>query len=229
MTHFKNLNAIKWVALVLMAGDHVNKYLFNETLPFLFEAGRAVMPMFCFVLAYNLARPDALANGTYQRVVNRLVIFGLMASPAYILLGGVIDDWWPLNILFTLLTITLVIYFIDRGGRKNQVFALLVFMLCGAVVEFWWPAVLMGVFLWLFFRYSNPFSIAGAVLACASLWYINDNFYALLSVPLVLILSRTPFSLPRFKWFFYAFYPLHLYALMVIRVPMAKAGYLFFT
>lgn len=187
------------------------------------------MPMFCFVLAYNLARPDTLANGTYQRVAYRLVLFGLMASPAYILLGGVIDDWWPLNILFTLLTITLVIYFLDHGGRRNQIVALLIFLLCGAVVEFWWPAVLIGVFLWLFFRYGNPYCIAAAVLACASLWYINDNFYALLSVPLVLILSRTPFSLPRFKWFFYAFYPLHLYALMIIRVPMANAGYLFFT
>jgi len=227
--NLKNLNAVKWVALVLMAGDHVNKYLFNETLPFLFEAGRAVMPMFCFVLAYNLARPDSLANGTYQRVANRLVLFGLMASPAYILLGGVIDDWWPLNILFTLLTITLVVYNLDKGGKLNQVIALLVFLLCGAVVEFWWPAVLMGVFLWLFFRYGNAYYIAGAVLACASLWYINDNFYALLSFPLVLILSRFPFALPRFKWFFYAFYPLHLYALMIIRVPMAKAGYLFFT
>jgi TraX protein. len=58
----KNTEAIKWIALVLMLGDHVNKYLFNESLPFLYEAGRTVMPMFCVVLAYNLARPDTLAK-----------------------------------------------------------------------------------------------------------------------------------------------------------------------
>lgn len=229
MNKLQNTNAIKWVALFLMAGDHINKYLFNETLPFVYEAGRMVMPMFCFVLVYNLARPDTFLNGTYQRVANRLVMFGLMASPAFILLGGVIDDWWPLNILFTLLTITLVIYFIDKGGRNNLLAASAVFIACGAVVEFWWPAILMGVLLWFYLRHSSVYCLVGAVLACGSLWYINGNFYALLSVPLIVLLLRTPFPLPRFKWFFYAFYPLHLYAIMLIRIPMANAGYLFFT
>lgn len=49
------VEALKWLALALMTGDHVNKYLFNGTLPFLFEAGRLALPIFVFVLAYNLA------------------------------------------------------------------------------------------------------------------------------------------------------------------------------
>nr|WEG85486.1 trbP [Escherichia coli] len=54
------IEALKWLALLAMTGDHVNKYLFNGTLPYLFEAGRLALPLFVFVLAYNLARPGAL-------------------------------------------------------------------------------------------------------------------------------------------------------------------------
>ena len=35
-------------------------------------------------------------------------------------------------------------------------------------------------------------------------------------------------ALPRLRWAFYAYYPLHLAALWLIRIPMSKAGYLFF-
>ena len=56
-----SLEAIKWAALILMVFDHTNKYLYAERLPVVFQLGRIVMPMFGFVLAYNLARPDALA------------------------------------------------------------------------------------------------------------------------------------------------------------------------
>ncbi len=66
------IEALKWVALLLMTADHVNKYLFNETLPFLFEAGRIAMPLFVFVLAYNLARPSVSESGAYQRTMIRL-------------------------------------------------------------------------------------------------------------------------------------------------------------
>src|SRR5277367_1315087 len=64
-----SLEAIKWAALVLMLFDHVNKYLFAEKLPVIFQCGRIVMPMFGFVLAYNLARPDAFAKGVHGRMM----------------------------------------------------------------------------------------------------------------------------------------------------------------
>lgn len=56
------VEGLKWLGLLLMTGDHVNKYLFNGTLPFLFEAGRLAMPIFVFVLAFNLARPGQIGR-----------------------------------------------------------------------------------------------------------------------------------------------------------------------
>src|SRR5271156_2823230 len=93
-----SLEAIKWVALVLMVFDHVNKYLYAEKLPVIFQLGRIVMPMFGFVLAYNLARPGALAGGVPGRMLFRLTLTGLAASPMFIILNGMYvttNAWWP--------------------------------------------------------------------------------------------------------------------------------------
>jgi len=66
------LEALKWLALLLMTGDHVNKYLVNGTLPWLFNAGRVTLPLFVFVIALHLARPDILERGAYPPTMKRL-------------------------------------------------------------------------------------------------------------------------------------------------------------
>ena len=58
------IEAMKWLALLSMTGDHVNKCLFNGTLPFLFEIGRLPMPLLIFVLPYNLAQWERSYNLT---------------------------------------------------------------------------------------------------------------------------------------------------------------------
>jgi hypothetical protein len=92
-----SVEALKWLALVLMTGDHVNKYLLNGTVPALFDAGRLAMPIFAFVLAYNLARPGNLERGVYRRTITRLGLFGVVSTPICIALGGLLYGWWPLN------------------------------------------------------------------------------------------------------------------------------------
>ena len=103
-----SIEALKWLALLLMTGDHVNKYLLNGANPLLFNMGRMALPIFCFVLAYNLARPDTLQRGIYGRTMTRLTLFGLAATPAFLALGGLWAGWWPLNVMFTLLAATAV-------------------------------------------------------------------------------------------------------------------------
>ena len=56
-----------------MIGDHINKYLLN-TIPILYNAGRVVMPLFCFVLAYCY-RPDSYTYSVYSKVCQRLMIW----------------------------------------------------------------------------------------------------------------------------------------------------------
>lgn len=174
------VEGLKWLGLLLMTGDHINKYLFNGTLPFLFEAGRLAMPIFVFVLAFNLARPGQRKRGMYQRTMKRLAVFAVIASVPFIALGGLYAGWWPLNILFTLLALTATVYLIERG---NIVAAALVFMNAGATVEYWWPALLLGLAVWSYTRKPTHAAAGVAVLACAALGFFNGNMWALAAFP----------------------------------------------
>jgi hypothetical protein len=211
-----SLEALKWVGLVLMAGDHVNKYLLDEASPALYALGRMVMPLFGFVLMAHLARPGALEGGVHLRVMQRLAIFALLATPAFVhLVGG-----WPLNILATLFLATLVVWLLERGGRAQRCAALIAFLIGGALVEFWWPALLCCLGGWAFLRRPSKFRLLLWALATASLALINGNFAALAALPLIWGASRVDLPIPRLRWVFYAFYPAHL-SLIALAQPLS--------
>jgi TraX protein len=216
-----SLEAIKWAALVLMVFDHVNKYLYAEKLPVIFQLGRIVMPMFGFVLAYNLARPDALARGVHGRMMYRLTLMGLAASPMCIILNGMFvtaSAWWPLNILFLLLLVVSLTYLIDRGGARCYALAIALFILGGAFVEYLWMGVLCCLGAWLFCREASPSRLLLWFLGTLSLTVVNGNTWALVAIPIVLMAGRVVLRLPRRTWVFYAFYPVHLLLLLFVRL-----------
>lgn len=223
-----SIEALKWLALLLMTGDHVNKYLLNGVNPLLFNAGRMSLPIFCFVLAYNLARPDTLQHGVYTRTMSRLALFGLAATPAFLALGGLWAGWWPLNVMFTLLAATVVLSLIDQGSRLSFIAAATVFLFAGTLVEFWWPALSMCLAIWLYCRKPSLVALALLIASCAALWFINGNFWALTAFPVVALATQINFQTPRIKWLFYSYYPVHLTVIWLIRLNMIKAGYLFY-
>ncbi|PZQ77703.1 MAG: conjugal transfer protein TraX [Variovorax paradoxus] len=206
-----SLESLKWVGLVLMAADHVNKYVLGEASASLYAMGRLVMPIFGFVLMYNLCRPGALAQGVHLRVMKRLAVFGALATPAFVVLVG----WWPLNILFTLLAATSIVFLWERGGVPRRLLAMAVFLVGGAIVEFWWPALLCCLGAWAFVRRPSAPRLALWVGATASLSLINGNFAALVAIPLIWGARQVDIPMPRSRWAFYAFYPAHLTALAV--------------
>jgi len=222
------LEALKWFALLLMLGDHINKYLLNGTESWLYDAGRLAMPLFVFVLAFNLARPDSLLKGAYGRTMLRLGITGVAATPAFLSLGGLVYDWWPLNILFTLLVLALILYLIERATPQSCVTAGLIFVVGGSLVEYWWPALIFGIAIWSYCRSQSIIALVLAVSACASLSYINGNHWALASLVILILAIYIDFPFPRLRWVFYAFYPTHLYIIWIMRVKMSTLGYLFF-
>ena len=219
------VEGLKWLGAILMTIDHVNKYLLNGTNQTAFAAGRLAMPIFAFVLAYNLARPVGPALGVYTRTASRLLIFGLLATPAFIALGGPAAGTYPLNVMFTLLAATTVIRMLHSG---RNLAAFVAFSLGGALVEFWWPAIGLCVAVWLYAQRASWTSLALGSLCIASLQWVNGNAWALAVLPVLLLALRWELAVPRWRWLFYAYYPLHLVALWLIRIPLQKAGYLFF-
>lgn len=201
-----SLEALKWVGLLLMLCDHVNKYLLHEASPALYALGRMVMPLFGFVLMANLARPGALEAGVDFRVMRRLAIFGLLATPAFFQLVG----WWPLNILGTLLLVTLIVSLLELGSKAAHCTALIAFLLGGAMVEFWWPALLYCLSVRAYLRRPCGLRLVMWALATASLSTINGNFAAMAALPLIWGAQQVEIPVPRSRWIFYAFYPAHL-------------------
>ena len=222
------LEAMKWLALVLMTGDHVNKYLLNGTSPLLFNAGRLALPIFACVLGYNLACRGALERGVYRRTMQRLAVFGLIATPAFIALGSVVAGWWPLNIMFTLLAATATLCLIEQGGPRRIVVAIALFVVAGAVVEFLWPALALCAGIWWYCKRPAIPALVLQLTAVLALCLVNRNLWALAALPLLFAASQVELRVPRLRWAFYAYYPLHLTVLWLIRIPMSKAGYLFF-
>lgn len=212
------LEALKWIALVLMTLDHFNKYLYDHTLPVLFELGRIAMPLFGFVLAYNLARPDALQRGLFGRTIRRLALFGVLATPFFLSLGQLVAGWRPLNIMFTLLTASVTIYLLRRGGLAYFAGAVVVFFVGGALVEFWWFGLLFCITAWLYCAKPRKLSLSLWLASTAMLYFANQNFWALAALPIIGAAPYVTLNLPRVRYAFYAYYPAHLALLAAISV-----------
>lgn len=220
--------AMKWLALALMAGDHVNKYLCNGTVPTLFNMGRLAMPVFACILGFNLARPAAFARGAYGRTIRRLAVCGTIASVPFIALGGLYGGWWPLNVLFALLVVAGTACLMEYGHTRTTAAALALYLVGGGLVEYWWPGITLGLAVWSYAKKPTWSALGVAVLACTALSVVNGNHWALAALVLLAAGTRIDIPVPPARWLFYIFYPTHLAALWLVRIPMRRAGYLFF-
>lgn len=219
------LEGIKWLALISMTVDHINKYLLNEQYEALFAFGRLALPLFVGALVYNLAKVEAYESGVYRRVMKRTAIAAVVATPLVLMLNTRLPlGWWPLNIMWTILVLTAVLFFNERGTAFGYVLAPVLFVLGGLVVEFWWPALLFGVAMFWYYRRPSYMALALAVLALLPLWFVTQNQWPLLAIPLLFLASKLDVKMPRVRHFFYWYFPAHLLAILLIRIPMSNAG-----
>lgn len=222
------LTLLKWIAVLAMVADHYNVFLNDNQSEFLKAVGRFALPLFVFVIGYNLAR---MPVEKIPKMIFRLVLFGLLALPPHIALGAPIRDWWPLNILFTFAASVGVVYLLSlRPDRKAALVALrlaaiVLFLVGGVVVEYFWPALGLVLSVWLSFRLAkkNKWGRAAAFgLGCLWLVALNDmngSLWAMAAMPLIAAAWLLPvgaIKLPRCKWFFYSFYPAHFYLIWMV-------------
>ena len=202
-----------------MTLDHVNTYLLAGQVPLLFDLGRIAMPLFGFVLAYNLARPGALAKGAFKRTRNRLLIYGAAATIPFIALKAPLAyGWWPLNVLFTLWVGTLVIELLERRRPQGMLVILPLFSFGSLLPEYWHLGTGAVIAAWYWCKYPRVSSLVLWMLPLAALVIINHNFYALLVIPLVYGSQFIDLPIPRYRHVFYVFYPAHLAVLWLAQV-----------
>ncbi|NMI45845.1 conjugal transfer protein [Xanthomonas hortorum pv. vitians] len=202
--------ALKWIALVLMTGDHVAKVLFGGYVPVLSELGRIAFPVFALVMAYNLAQPRA----DYAKSVLRLAGWGLLAQPFHAWAFG---DWLPLNVLLTFALAGCVSFLLGRiigiepSNKAQRRPFLLLMLACAApfFVDYQWAGVWLVVSAWGWFRTHRRGWLFLVALSMAGLCWYNGNMWALATLP-VLAFGYVWWPLPRLRWAFYVYYVVHL-------------------
>ncbi len=202
------LEAIKWLALLLMLADHINTYIFFGSKQTWYELGRLAFPLFGFVIAYNLSRVNDVA--ALKRIAIRLLAAGTVAQLAYALLRGGL----PLNIMFLFLVAVLMIWVSTTNSGWIEYFTNFMLLIVGGFfVEFYWFGVLYVWACWRWCRYQTLLDYALAMTALLSLIFVNNNLWALAAAPIILFASRVHVDIPRIRYFFYAAYPIHLCAI----------------
>ncbi|HEL3777968.1 TPA: conjugal transfer protein [Stenotrophomonas maltophilia] len=188
---------LKWLAVILMTGDHVAKVIFGGYVPVLSEAGRVAFPLFAVVMAYNLAQPGADVG----KSVRRLGAWGLIAQPVHALAFGY---WLPLNILLTFSLCAGAIYL---AGQRRWIALALAAAALPLFVDYQWAGVGFVLLAWCAFKWREFWPLAPAFGAIC--WF-NGNLWALAAIPVVLGLSRVTWPVPRGRWAFYGYYAVHL-------------------
>jgi hypothetical protein len=195
---------LKLYAIAFMVVDHVDQVLWQGGAGLHATVGRTVFPVFAFLLAYNLARIRT-TDQLLRSLAPRLVLFGLLATPAYAACFG----WTAgLNVMFTLALATLVVGLLRDGQRLVP---LGLFVVGGAFVDYAWPGVAAIVLGSAALRYDRVlFGFWLPILIPLALWPINGNLWALAAAPLIWTAFSVPGDAPRWKWAFYVAYPAHL-------------------
>lgn len=197
---------LKWLAVLLMTGDHVARVLFGGYLPVVSELGRIAFPIFALVMAYNLSEPGA----DLGKSVRRLALCAAIAQPGHALAFG---QWLPLNVLASFALAAGVVWAI-REGRWWAVA-----LLAGPVallVDYQWSGLAMVASGCAVRRLGwTPSSVSALVLAFCLLCLYNGNGWALLALP-VMALGYVPTRVPRTRWAFYGYYVGHLAALALL-------------
>jgi hypothetical protein len=215
------LDPPKLAALVLMAVGHVLVALPAPWSDWGYVAGRPCVPIFVFIMVARLSQ-----GGTDRslRMLWRLLVWGVIAQPVYHALVG--QSVLRLNILFTLAIAAGLIHLL---GRRNYLLAalvaapLLVFDLYldgGAVTP------IGAALAYLFCQRSPVAALALVTLAglVSTFTFAPESWaplVAVLAAPVIVWgsahLNGAKLRLPRIA--FYAFYPLHLWAIWLVFGP----------
>lgn len=223
-----SLTAMKLIGTVAMLIDHFNAFVTLEYNQILFEIGRIAFPLFALVLGYNLAR---IPSDKTPKIMLRLLMFGILATPIYIILSGGLQHWWPLNILFTLSLATTIVYLLslptyNRWAVTARMTAILLFAVIGGLVDYLWLGPALVIVAWRLF--SGISAVESTILQVlllglfVLLCVMNDSLATLLVLPIIYlaIVTCQNIRLPRMKWFFYWFYLGHLVALLLIKTAL---------
>lgn len=208
---------LKWIAVFLMTGDHLAKVFFGGYVPVVSELGRIAFPVFAIVMAYNLAQPGADARKSWQR----LLLWGIVAQAPHAMAFG---SAFPLNVL---LTFAVAAGCIDCIQRRAWLTLFVLALPVTAFVDYHWAGLVMVLGYYHQYVWAPKEAISCPImywpLTTVALFLplvmFNGNAWALLAIPVIVLVSRRDWSVSRSRWAFYGYYVGHLCAFSILAVP----------
>lgn len=228
---------LRLTALLCMAIDHAGLALFPNIGAFRC-IGRLSFPIYCFLLTQGFLHTHDLR--AYAR---RLTLFAILSEiPFDLLIFGRISSGIEQNVLFSLLLGLLALYGAHALRRKPMHITVYAFLLCLIAmitrVSFGWLAIALCLCFY-YFRANKPRMAicAGMILFFYTLSlhlsgvtrsWVLVSLCSLFALPVILLYNRKrgPYA-PLLSFLFYAAYPLHLIALVIIRALRIVPPYFF--
>ncbi len=217
---------LKVIAIVTMFIDHMGAVLFPEIMIFRM-IGRLAFPIFAFLLVEGYFHTRDV-----KKYLVRLGLFAIIAEVPFDLAFFYQPFAWEhQNIFFTLFLALIAIWVFDTMKDKNIFVAWgSLFLICLISALMGTDYDILGVITMFFFYYHRDdrkralFSVAALHIVYGILgtgiiqgeFYIRGAIQSLAAVSMLLIVRYNGEKGKSLKYFFYAFYPVHLLLLALI-------------
>ena len=223
-----NIDWLKIIALVLMTADHIVKIFSDVPCESFIQAiGRISFPIFGFILMYHLQK-----NQIYKKYLLRLGIFSFLTFLAMMFLQKIGFDVSaiPLNVLYMFFVCVLVLVLkknveskIKNTFVKSLAVCAIYILGLGLVYKL---SVLVFVYMILIYHFFEKSNKANIIALLIMAYLINlGGLYGFISMIVTALLMMIDYGVKNKrlirKWYvFYAYYPLHLIVLIMLRMYM---------
>lgn len=199
---------LKIVAIITMTIDHVAVVFFNKNL-ILRKIGRIAMPIFAFQVGVGFQKTSA----KLKYILRMFLVAIISELPFLFMLKTANINKFSLNICFTFTFALLILYLLELA-KKNKLFY--VISLFPIILSFLLPMDygIYGVALVILSYYfqNKKFLLSYGIISTAIIYYLVENntiqLYMLLVLPFLWLYNGKKGK--NLKYFFYAFYPLHM-------------------
>ena len=206
-----NTFTLKMIAIASMLIDHIRAVLFPQITIFRM-IGRIAFPIFAYTVVEGFVHTHDL-----KKYIIRLGIFALLSEvPFDLAFAGKVIEFGHQNVFFTLfLGVVMLSLYVRARNVTEQFSVVAVTVLVSRLlhVDYQGTAILM-IFLFYYLRekkLDKLFAVGTLILLVSG----KIQLFSLLAfIPIALYNGERG---PKMKAFFYAFYPVHLLALYLIR------------
>lgn len=219
-------NFLKVIAIIAMVLDHVGKAFFPDMLIFQI-IGRLAFPIFAYCIVVGV-----LYTKNFKKYLGRLGIFAIISQIPWILafnptLDGFQENWMIMNIFFTLFFSAIFVY----GMKEKNWISLLVAVLAFSLLplDYGFDTMFLLASIYLLRNKLVASCIVTSIILILPLFTGGDfnafglslgiQGFAVLAVPFIYL--KTNVNLKINKFFFYAFYPVHLLIIFLVQVVLS--------